>query len=66
VQLKQLTAAPQDKSVNTQPLTTITNQQGKAIMDLSLKHLPSVFKSKEIKLSSISITIMEAEEVAHN
>jgi hypothetical protein len=66
VQLKQLTAAPQDKSVNTQPLTTITNKQGKAIMDLSLKHLRSVFKSKEIKSSSILITIREAEEMAHN
>jgi len=66
VQLKQLTAVPQDKSVNIQPLTTITNKQGKAIMDLSLKHLPSVFKSKEIKSSSISITIREVEEVAHS
>ena len=66
VQLQQLTAAVQGKSANTATphLATIINLQVKP-MDISLKHQPSVFKSKEIKSSSISIIIKEGEE-AHS
>jgi hypothetical protein len=59
VQPKQSTTAAQGKSGSTIPhLTTIINQQEKTT-DISLRLLHSVFKSKEIKSSSILITIKE-------
>jgi hypothetical protein len=61
VQPKQSTTAAQGKSGSTIPhLTTIINPQGKTT-DISLRLLHSVFKSKEIKSSSILITIKEEE-----
>jgi hypothetical protein len=62
VQSKQSTKAAQGKSASTTPpLTTIINPQEKTT-DISLRLLHSVFKSKEIKSSSILITIKEEEE----
>jgi hypothetical protein len=59
VQPKQSTTAAQGKSGSTTPpLTTIINPQEKTT-DISLRLLHSVFKSKEIKSSSILITIKE-------
>jgi hypothetical protein len=61
VQPKQSITAAQGKSGSiTPPLTTIINPQEKTMV-ISLKLLHSVFKSKEIKSSSILITIKEEE-----